>query len=171
MDELPVTATRDDVVERDRQLWRERGLPDPDAMAGFMSFSRAYVAVQEAARAALAPLDLSIAQFAALAHLELCRPEPRSMGEISSRLLISPARLTTIVGRLESRGLVARSTSPSDRRSTLVEITDAGRDSIARASALLSDCRFGLASLDDEGLEDLTGLLREIRRAGGDVDE
>jgi DNA-binding MarR family transcriptional regulator len=171
VDELMGTATHADVVERDRHRWRERGLPDPDAMAGFMAFSRAYVRVQEAAREALEPLDLSIAQFAALAHLELCRPEPRSMGEISSRLLISPARLTTVVGRLEARGLVARSTSPVDRRSTLVEITATGRECIARAAALLSDCRFGLASLDAEQLAQFTGLLGEVRRGGGDPDE
>jgi hypothetical protein len=50
----------------------------------------------------------------ALRYLE--RDRPRPMGELTTALVCECSNLTGIVDRLESRGLVERRSSPTDRR-------------------------------------------------------
>ena len=58
-----------------------------------------------------------------------------------------------------------------DRRSTLIEITPAGRDVAARATAVLNAAGFAMDPLDDESLDAITRLLEGIRRHEGDFAE
>lgn len=51
-----------------------------------------------------------------------------SPGELASRESIQPASLTRILDSLESAGYIKREQHPSDRRSSIVGLTDAGRD-------------------------------------------
>jgi DNA-binding MarR family transcriptional regulator len=53
--------------------------------------------------------------------------EPLTPSEISDRTLISSATMTSTLDRLERQGLVRRVPNPEDRRSVLVEVTEAGR--------------------------------------------
>jgi DNA-binding MarR family transcriptional regulator len=53
--------------------------------------------------------------------------EPLTPSEISARTLISSATMTSTLDRLERHGLVRRLPNPEDRRSVLIEVTDAGR--------------------------------------------
>jgi DNA-binding MarR family transcriptional regulator len=53
--------------------------------------------------------------------------EPLTPSEISARTLVSSATMTGTLDRLERQGLVRRLPNPEDRRSVLVEVTDAGR--------------------------------------------
>ena len=73
----------------------------------------------------------------------------QSMGELAAGLGVTPRRVTALVEALEADGLVARRPHPTDRRSTLVAITDGGlkaqqvgweqhRAEVARAFADLS---------------------------------
>ena len=50
----------------------------------------------------------------------------------------------------------------------LAEITEAGRALVERATAELVGADFGLGALDDEGLSELSALLRPIRQSAGD---
>jgi DNA-binding MarR family transcriptional regulator len=47
--------------------------------------------------------------------------------EISERLLISSATMTSTLDSLEQRGFIRRAPNPDDRRSLLIEITNRGR--------------------------------------------
>ena len=53
--------------------------------------------------------------------------QPLTPSEISGRTLISSATMTSTIDRLERQGLVRRLPNPEDRRSVLVEVTEAGR--------------------------------------------
>ena len=53
--------------------------------------------------------------------------EPLTPTEVSARLTVTSATVTGLLDTLESRGLIRRRPHPSDRRSTLLEITAAGR--------------------------------------------
>ena len=53
--------------------------------------------------------------------------EPLTPSEISERTLVSSATMTSTLDRLERQGLVRRVPNPEDRRSVLVEVTEAGR--------------------------------------------
>jgi DNA-binding MarR family transcriptional regulator len=58
----------------------------------------------------------------------------RSMREISQVLHVSPRTITDMIDGLETRGLVARGPHPSDRRVTLLHLTEAGARELAAAS-------------------------------------
>ncbi len=52
---------------------------------------------------------------------------PRTAGELSRVLGLQPSTLTSMLDRLEARGLLARSANPRDRRSWLVQLRPPGR--------------------------------------------
>jgi DNA-binding MarR family transcriptional regulator len=79
--------------------------------------------------------------------------------------------MTHMADRLEEAGLVTRVQHAEDRRSTLIEITPAGRDLAARATAVLNEAGFAMDPLDDESLDAITQLLAGIRRQEGDFAE
>lgn len=78
----------------------------------------------------LAPFDLSPSQSRALGTV--MRRGAMRPGALADKLGIAPRSATEVVDALEQRGLVTRSADPSDRRATLVEATDAGRDLMLR---------------------------------------
>ncbi|QZA08999.1 MarR family transcriptional regulator [Mycolicibacter heraklionensis] len=61
------------------------------------------------------------------------------MGQLAIALMALPSRLTRQVRRLEGEGLVARTTSPHDRRRVLATITDAGRAMLEEAMVTYSN--------------------------------
>ncbi|NYI04430.1 MarR family winged helix-turn-helix transcriptional regulator [Allostreptomyces psammosilenae] len=75
----------------------------------------------------LSPLGLTPAQERAL-RMVASAPAPLRMVELADRLGIVPRSATTLVDALEQAGLVRRTPDPSSRRSTLLLLTDAGRD-------------------------------------------
>ena len=54
-------------------------------------------------------------------------PDGLRMKELSSHLMVTGANVTGVTDELERDGLVARSSSPSDRRSWIVRLTPKGR--------------------------------------------
>ena len=68
-------------------------------------------------------LDLAPQQMIALKSLE----EPRPMSALAGMLACDSSNVTGIVDRLESRGLVERQSSPTDRRVKLLVLTAEGR--------------------------------------------
>jgi DNA-binding MarR family transcriptional regulator len=65
---------------------------------------------------------------------------PLTPSQVSERLLVPSATLTTTFDLLERHGWIRRTPNPDDRRSTLIEITDDGR---AMADQLLPGIRPG----------------------------
>src|SRR5579863_9661399 len=80
----------------------------------------------------LAPWGLTFARYEALMLLYYSRAGSLPLGKIGARLQVHPASVTNLIDGLERDGLVRRTPHPSDRRTTLATITDAGR---ARAQA------------------------------------
>ena len=94
--------------------------------------------VQRAARSlarcfdqALRPLGLTNGQFSLM--MSLNRPEPPSLGNVSTLLAMDRTTLTANLKPLERRGLVAVSVDPRDRRSRRLALTPAGRTLLAAA--------------------------------------
>jgi DNA-binding MarR family transcriptional regulator len=89
----------------------------------------------------------------------------RLMGE---RLQLHPTSITNIVDRLEVDGLARRLPHPNDRRTTLVQLTDAGKERLAGATAAVTGANFAFVGLDDDELVQLSMMLTKVRRAAGD---
>ncbi|MDQ1914408.1 MarR family transcriptional regulator [Paenibacillus sp. GD4] len=61
--------------------------------------------------------------------------EKCKLTQIAERLGVKPSAVTVMIDRLENAGYVVRGDDPLDRRSILVELTDSGREVLARAVA------------------------------------
>ena len=79
--------------------------------------------IRTAADAALRDHGLSLS---GLKLLKALAGGDRSMREVSQVLHVSPRTVTDLIDGLEARGLVARGPHPSDRRVTLLHLTEAG---------------------------------------------
>jgi DNA-binding MarR family transcriptional regulator len=107
--------------------------------------------------------------------------EPLIMRQLTQALGTTARAVTGLVDGLETDGLVVRSPHPSDRRATLVALTDAGRELIsgsrgqgmaqaAQVFAVLSDDeQRTLLGLLDRVTDALTDRLPQAEPAGQDV--
>jgi DNA-binding MarR family transcriptional regulator len=85
------------------------------------SLKRAQLKVFEDFLRCMAPLQLTPAQFSVLLLLEILRPN-----------------FVSLLDALESRDLLTRMRSPSDRRSHVLMLTDKGRATLTRAKKLVA---------------------------------
>ena len=85
------------------------------------------------------------------------------LSDIAERLRIAPRSATEVVDSLQSKGLVDRTPSPTDRRSILVVPTDAGREvaDAIRAGRSALGARM-LAPLDTAEQDKLRDLLLRV---------
>ncbi|MFE3203836.1 MarR family winged helix-turn-helix transcriptional regulator [Embleya sp. NPDC055664] len=78
----------------------------------------------------LAPLGLHPGQEALL--LELARNGPMIQGRLSDALGCEPPSVTLMTRKLEAAGHIRRTPAPTDKRASVVELTDSGRDLVER---------------------------------------
>lgn len=81
----------------------------------------------------LSPPGLSLTAAATLTTLD--RSGPRRLTELAANEGVTQPAMTQLVGRLEASGLVERCADPEDGRVVHVQLTDSGRDLIARRRA------------------------------------
>ncbi|MCX2949796.1 MarR family winged helix-turn-helix transcriptional regulator [Lentzea sp. NEAU-D7] len=159
-----------DPIARAAELWDDR-VGSATAMAAVTSVMRVQQIIQSAVDAALKPHGLTFARYEALVLLYFSRKGALPMRVMGERLQLHPTSVTNIVDRLESDGLVRRTPHPTDRRTTLVEITEAGLQRRESATAAVVDVNLGLKGLTDRQTEQLTDLLAKVRRASGDFED
>ena len=75
--------------------------------------------------ALLAPLGLHPGQEALL--LELARTGPMIQAQLSEALGVEPPSVTLMARKLEASGHIRRNPAPTDKRASIVELTDSGR--------------------------------------------
>ncbi|MBP2476855.1 DNA-binding MarR family transcriptional regulator [Crossiella equi] len=159
-----------DPIARAAESWTERIGPS-ETMAAVTSVMRVQQIVQSAVDNALKPHRLTFARYEALVLLTFSRRGSLPMRVMGERLQLHPTSVTNIVDRLESDGLVQREPHPTDRRTTLVAITDAGRDRMKVATEAVVEAGFGLQGLSGPETVQLTALLAKVRHATGDFTE
>jgi DNA-binding MarR family transcriptional regulator len=158
-----------DPIEEAREQWSTRWEPDMgDAMAAATSIMRAQQVVLAAVDGVLRPLGLTFARYEGLVLLLFSRRGALPLGTMGRRLMIHPTSVTNIVDRLEEQGLVRRLPHPTDRRTTLAELTEDGRRLAKRATTAVNGVRFGLDGLTADDLRRLTAIIRTLRLDVGD---
>jgi DNA-binding MarR family transcriptional regulator len=164
-----MTPLRIDPIAEARRHWTERWGEEPARpMAAVTSIMRAQQVLMARLNELLRPVGLTFPRYEALMLLSFTRTGALPLGKIGERLQVHRTSVTNIVDKLEADGLVRRIAHESDRRTTLAEITDAGRDVAERATKLLNADSFGLAALGNDEQERLTKLLRTLRLEAGD---
>lgn len=109
----------------------------------------------------LAAHDLSDAQWKPLLMIEQGRAS--TVAELARECGSDPGAMTRMLDRLESKGLVRRVRSVEDRRVVHLEITPAGRESVAEVPAVLASvANAHLAGFSREEWQTLRALLQRV---------
>src|SRR4051812_47696542 len=156
-----------DPIAKAAQTWAERIGPN-GAMAAVTNIMRVQQILQASVDDSLKPHGLTFARYEALVLLSFSQRGSLPMRMMGERLQLHPTSITNIVDRLEADGLARRLPHPSDRRTTLVEMTDAGRARLAAATVAVTSANFGLFGLEDHESAQLSELLTKVRRSAGD---
>jgi DNA-binding MarR family transcriptional regulator len=130
------------------------------------------LAVDAYRRAYADVLGLGVGEVLTLSDLDRQGPAPVAM--VAARLGVGAPAGTALVDRLQAKGLVLRRPHPTDRRSTLVDLTPRGRRVADLMGRLFRDDVEGaLQGVPLEHLHELADLLDRIaaalRRRAGDV--
>ncbi len=114
--------------------------------------------------------EATLPRFDVMAALYRNR-EGMTMTRLSERLMVSNGNVTGIVERLVEEGLVYRSANESDRRATLVGLTDAGSRAFSQMAQAhqewINDLLGPVAPGDIQPLTDLLQGLRDAQASQG----
>ncbi len=158
-----------DPVAEARRQWEAHGWEDAaPGMAAVTSLMRAQQIVSARVEEVLRPYGLTFARYEVLMLLVLSRRGALPMARVGERLQVHPASVTNAVDRLEAQGFVRRTPHPTDRRTTLVELTDAGAAVAAKATDELNATVFAHPGLSPDAVEQLVAVLTRMRADAGD---
>ncbi|MEZ5246036.1 MAG: MarR family winged helix-turn-helix transcriptional regulator [Acidimicrobiales bacterium] len=132
---------------------------DRKVLAAVERLGRALRAARQhaATRHALSALGLSVLEI-------LADDRARRVGDLAAELDVSQPTVSDALATLDSRGLVERHRDPNDLRSTLVTLTDRGKDVAAAIATELAPLLAAEAGSTTDRSTTLRVLLGEIAR-------
>lgn len=156
-----------DVIDELLAQWR-RERPDLDVtpMGTIGRLNRFMILAGNEIEATLEQHGLSVADFDVLATLRrLGEPYVATPTLLTRSVMLSPSGMTARLDRLERIGYLERTGNPDDRRSFLVELTEAGRERVDAAVAdhLATEARL-LSALNDRQRKAFDEALRVLNR-------
>ncbi|MET1153074.1 MarR family transcriptional regulator [Arthrobacter sp.] len=122
--------------------------------------------LRKGASRGMSPLGVAPSQARALRMLR--HHGSLRLGELSERLRIAPRSATDIVDGLQERGWCVREPDPTDRRATVVVLTEAGREigqAIRKIQVKHAEEYFGTLSAAERS--ELSSLLGKLIAAEG----
>lgn len=137
-------------------------------MAAITSVFRAQQIYLSRIDAVLRPYRLTFARYEVLMLLLFSRTGSLPLNKVGARLQVHPTSVTNAVDRLEQQGLLRRVPHPTDRRTTLAEITDDGRHVAEQATAEVNKDVFTDPGIDQDDTVALVDVLARLRRGIGD---
>lgn len=124
-------------------------------------FKHALMRMEKLNTEALAPFGIDARELGIL--LVIASHEPGSQQQAAQRLGIDRTSMVARLDALEDKRLVSRHPHAEDRRRNFVELTDAGRDTVRRATEASERAEAALlASLPPEQGEQLREALQTI---------
>jgi MarR family 2-MHQ and catechol resistance regulon transcriptional repressor len=133
--------------------------------------TRSHRALSLLAEESIAQAGLCLTDFAALEAL--LHKGPLTISEIQGKVLLASGSMTAAVDRLEKLGLVVRTSSPSDRRARVVELTPKGkRLAASKFKQHAKDLEELMSALSRTEKEQVYGSLKKLGLlAAGRLDE
>ncbi|MFG3301886.1 MarR family winged helix-turn-helix transcriptional regulator [Micromonospora chersina] len=141
---------------------------NPEEQRLWLAFLRMRRAIDAAIDGQLAEAGLSPADYDVLAPLSQSG-EALRVRDLAALIGWDRSRIAHQLRRMEQRGLVARSGSTTDRRGTLVHLTDLGRTAITTAAPghVETVRRVLFDQLDQHDLTGLTDIAERVADAAG----
>jgi len=160
----------DPIDEAGRQWRRRWGTEAVPPLAAVASIVRTGQILAARLNDALAPFQLTMTRYEALMLLFLSRRGALPLAKLGARLQAHhPTSAADLADALEQRGYATSAPDPDEPRTTLVTITERGRQVAAEATALLNKQQFGTAPLREQELVALIEILRRVRAGAGDA--
>jgi DNA-binding MarR family transcriptional regulator len=135
------------------------------AVSAWESLFRAQVGVIRVLASEFPTRTMSLNEYDVLFNLSL-QPERRArLRDINQLVLLSQPSVSRLIDRLVSRGFVSKHPDPTDKRGTIVAITDAGFDKYREVARLHMQTITELmgSALDDDELTQLARLTGKLR--------
>jgi DNA-binding MarR family transcriptional regulator len=89
---------------------------------------------------------------------------PLTVKQVAEAATVDAPAATVAVNDLEDRGLVVRVIDPTNRRSKVVSLTDAGREMVKAIDAIDDPAPKALASLSDGDLKALRAIIDKLAK-------
>jgi DNA-binding MarR family transcriptional regulator len=160
---------RDPILEA-YHLWIDNGWEDcAPGLTAVTSLMRVHQVLTRQADQVLAPIDLTFSRYELLVRLYF-HDGALPLNQLGKQLQIHQTSITSLVDKLEAQGLIKRTPHPTDRRSTMAQITPSGRAQLRKAIKLLNAELFRDLGLTDGEARLLIGLLMKMRRSWNDID-
>ncbi|QDV06440.1 HTH-type transcriptional regulator MhqR [Planctomycetes bacterium Poly30] len=156
---------REDNVDRMLAQWgKERPDIDTSGMAVVLRVLRVASHLSERLKAVMAPSGLAPFEYDVLSALRRAGQQGGlTPTELCEAAQLTSGAMTHRINRLETRGLVRRVASGSDRRSVTVTLTPNGQTLVdGIVGARMSDAIDSLSALNKKDRADLARLLRKI---------
>ena len=97
---------------------------------------------------------------------QLADEGPQRLGALATAFGLDPSTITRQVQALESLGLAQRTTDPPDRRASILDLTDEGRDALERPRRHRRDrLRQALADWEASDREEFARLLTKFNES------
>lgn len=134
------------------------------AMRTWIEIARTFTVVRSKENTYIESKGLTIQQFGVLEALY--HMGGLTVGELTKLVLSTPGNMTVVIKNLNQKGLIDTKQSDTDKRVTLAEITDAGKEMIADIFPQHAKNMEGyFESLTDEEQDTLAVILRKLRKA------
>ena len=160
-----------DPIVAAHRLWVENGWADcADGLAAVTSIMRVRQLLTKQADQVLAPIELTFARYEVLVRLNYCEGG-LPLAVLGKLLQLHQTSITSLVDKLEAQGLIVRTPHPTDRRSTIAEITPTGRTLLLVAIERLNRDLFRDLGLSGDEVRGLIGVLTKMRRSWGDFED
>ena len=166
---MPGPALPFDPIAEARRQWEEHGWQDAaPGMAVVTSVMRVQQILLGRVEEVLRPHDLTFARYELLMLLSFTRNGSMPLSRVGARLQVHPTSVTNAVDRCEAQGLVRRVPHPSDRRTTLAELTPAGRELARKATETLNREVFEALGLSRRDADVVVRVFARFRSGQGD---
>jgi DNA-binding MarR family transcriptional regulator len=162
-------SDRDPILEA-YHLWIDNGWEDCAlGLTAVTSLMRAHQVLARQADQVLAPIDLTFSRYELLVRLYF-HEGALPLSQLGKQLQIHQTSITSLVDKLESQGLIKRTPHPTDRRSTIAQITPSGRALTGKAINLLNAELYQDLGLTDSETRLFIGLLMKMRLSWDDIE-
>lgn len=140
------------------------GAPDHQAMRLWLRMCTCSTLIENELRSRMrTEFGSTLPRFDMMSHL-FQEPEGIKMTELSRRMMVTNGNVTGITDHLEKQGLVKRVKVATDRRSSIIQLTDKGRATFVKMARAheqwLSNLFEGLHEASRQSLFDSLGELK-----------
>ena len=110
---------------------------------------------------------LTFSHYNVLKHLAACGHDGDTVGNVSKKMLVTPANMTSLAKRMERAALIEKGNDPGDQRFTVLRITPKGLEVLDATRGIQEGHGVAyLKSYSREQKEEVLAILKHIVRQG-----